>query len=182
LIFRENGNEDSAGGGLKNGLTGIVTINRSTLHNNTAATRAGIFNKGTLELNNSSLRGNTAQDSGSGLFNLGRIWEVDEAEPNDAELTVHQPSRVISVEESQSNHVKIRFGYNDAASADTGWILQRSINLADYVEIYRYDGPSDSETLADGITASNDGDAITITDNFPAETQVFYQFIAEPSN
>ena len=87
-----------------------------------------------------------------------------------------------SVKESESGNIEIKFGYNDAASADTAWILQRSINLVDYVEIYRYDGPSDSETLADGITASNDGDAITITDNYPAETQVFYQFIAEPSN
>ena len=364
-VIHSNGKGDTIGGGLKNGLTGIVTVNRSTFYSNAGDRGAAIHNSGTLDLVNTTVSGNAAQESGGGIFNFGRDWMSSDVALKGAELslthttitfntaaltgggifndgngaiTLHNtinganfstsgpdmhyvfastipevaitrigenllsdltnstltegpgiivgnpmlgpldnnggitptrallagspaidacsstlidtdqrgfprplgggpdigayefgdtsgyaawaaslPSgldtsfagdadgdglgngaeyalgtdggtfessspRITLAEEIESGNVVITFGYDNSAAADTAWVLKRSTNLIDYTEIYGYDGPSDSETLATGITATNDGTAITVTDEVPVETQVFYQFVAEPSS
>src|SRR5262249_21548067 len=60
---------DDQGGGLFN--NGTVNINNSTFSGNSAAGGGGLFNNGTLSINNSTFSGNSALDDGSGLGNEG---------------------------------------------------------------------------------------------------------------
>ena len=62
-----------AGGGIFN--QGTLTLNNSTLTANTADAGGGIYNSGTLTLNNSTLSGNTANFAGfgGGISNYGTL-------------------------------------------------------------------------------------------------------------
>ena len=57
------------GGGLWN--DGQLTLNHSTVRNNTAFAVGGVFNMGQLTLNNSTVSNNTATDFNGGIFNCG---------------------------------------------------------------------------------------------------------------
>lgn len=60
------------GGGIAN--AGTLTVNRSTLNNNTAADKGGgIYNDGTLTVSNSTLNDNVAADKGGGIYNDGTL-------------------------------------------------------------------------------------------------------------
>ncbi|NEP15235.1 MAG: hypothetical protein F6K14_34715 [Symploca sp. SIO2C1] len=69
------GNNGSNGGGIFN--LGTLTLNNSTVSGNTAGSGGGIFNYGdaanaaTVILNKSTVSGNTADDDGGGIFNYG---------------------------------------------------------------------------------------------------------------
>jgi hypothetical protein len=61
---------DNLGGGLWNG--GQLTLNHSTVTNNTAGAIGGVFNMGQLTLNNSTVSHNTSTNGGGGgIFNCG---------------------------------------------------------------------------------------------------------------
>jgi hypothetical protein len=57
------------GGGLWN--SGQLTLNGSTVKNNTAFAVGGVFNMGQLTLNNSSVSNNKSQNEAGGIFNCG---------------------------------------------------------------------------------------------------------------
>jgi hypothetical protein len=58
------------GGIFNNG--GTLNLNNSTISGNSASSSGGgIFNIGTLNLNNSTISGNSASSSGGGIFNIG---------------------------------------------------------------------------------------------------------------
>jgi hypothetical protein len=64
------------GGGILN--SGMVTINNSTLRDNTAYLKGGgIFNLDTLLITNSVLTGNTAGGYGGGIFNFTGTVTID---------------------------------------------------------------------------------------------------------
>jgi hypothetical protein len=82
-----NGSTDR-GGGIYNGAAGFgqvarnVTVNliSSTVTNNTAVTGGGVYNQGTLSLQSSAIRMNTATGgpgSGGGVFNEGGTVSID---------------------------------------------------------------------------------------------------------
>ena len=65
------GDWTSEGGGIRNGPS-TLTLNHSTVRDNTSSSGAGIFNAwGTLIVNNSTISGNTASGGGGGINNLG---------------------------------------------------------------------------------------------------------------
>jgi hypothetical protein len=65
------GDVNSEGGGIVTGSTSTVTINDSTISDNTATSGGGIFSAwGTIYLNNSTISGNIA-NGGGGVNNLG---------------------------------------------------------------------------------------------------------------
>lgn len=64
-VYQNTAASDS-GGGIYN--TGLLTVNRSRIYENTAVAGGGILNLGTLTINNSMLSNNTAS-SGGGLHN-----------------------------------------------------------------------------------------------------------------
>ena len=69
LVIQDGVGIDGLGGGLWNG--GQLTLNDSTVSNNTAAV-GGIFNFGQLTLNNSTVTHNTSTfGGGGGIFNCG---------------------------------------------------------------------------------------------------------------
>ncbi len=73
-----NGNMAKNGGGIYNASTqfaaGSLTLNNTTVINNTAAMDGGaIYNKGALALNNSTIEDNEAQSGGGGIFNRGTM-------------------------------------------------------------------------------------------------------------
>ena len=70
LVIQNGVGIDGLGGGVWNG--GQLTLNRSTVTNNTAYNVGGVFNSGQLTLNRSTVSHNTATDGdGGGLFNCG---------------------------------------------------------------------------------------------------------------
>jgi len=69
------------GGGIYIGETHIVTINDCVIRNNFTERGAGIFNKGQLYINRTTISGNTAQFYGGGIYNTpssvgesGKAW------------------------------------------------------------------------------------------------------------
>jgi hypothetical protein len=63
---------DGEGGGVYNNSGGTATIDHSRIRDNSADSGGGIFNKGTLYIQNgSTLSGNTCDNRGGGIYNLG---------------------------------------------------------------------------------------------------------------
>ena len=70
LVIQNGGGIDGLGGGVWNG--GQLTLNRSTVTNNTASDVGGVFNSGQLTLNRSTVSHNTATNGDAGgIFNCG---------------------------------------------------------------------------------------------------------------
>ena len=68
VVIQNGGGIDGLGGGVWNG--GQLTLNRSTVTNNTASGVGGVFNSGQLTLNRSTVSHNTASNGGTGgIFN-----------------------------------------------------------------------------------------------------------------
>ena len=68
VVIQNGGGIDGLGGGVWNG--GQLTLNRSTVTNNTASNVGGVFNSGQLTLNRSTVSHNTASNGGTGgIFN-----------------------------------------------------------------------------------------------------------------
>ncbi len=71
-IIITGGKVSDDGGGITN--AGTLTLNNSTVSNNTAANRGGgIFNTGTLTVNNNTLSGNSATNHGGGIYNNSQL-------------------------------------------------------------------------------------------------------------
>lgn len=75
--------------------------------------------------------------------------------------------------------IEITFGFNPIAAVDTRWIIERTTNLKNYTEIYRYDGPTSTGTPQAGISAVVGATSITVTDPNPPSPNVFYRFGAQ---
>ncbi len=86
-----NNSTDDGGGGLKN--DGQATINSSTISDNSASFAAGIFNRGILKVNNSTISGNTAQNIGGGIKNEGTLTLKHTTLTNN---TAHQGGGIIN--------------------------------------------------------------------------------------
>jgi len=73
----------------------------------------------------------------------------------------------------------LQFGYNPLAASQSTWVLKRasSLNPAAFVEIYRFHGPSQSETF-NGTTAARHADRFEIIDVSAAGGPLFYLFEA----
>ncbi len=70
LVIENGVGIDGLGGGIWNG--GQLTLNRSTVTNNSASNVGGVFNFGQLTLNGSTVSHNTATNGdGGGIFNCG---------------------------------------------------------------------------------------------------------------
>ena len=70
LVIQNGVGIDGLGGGVWNG--GQLTLNRSTVTDNTASDVGGVFNSGQLTLNGSTVSHNTATDGDAGgIFNCG---------------------------------------------------------------------------------------------------------------
>lgn len=59
------------------------------------------------------------------------------------------------------------------------WIIERSTDLENFTEIYRYDGPTSTSTSVAGISAVVGATSITVTDTNPPSPNVFYRFGAQ---
>ena len=59
------------GGGIANSFGDALTVRDCTLSDNTAEVGGGILNDGTLDVRGSTFKGNTASDSGGGIYNRG---------------------------------------------------------------------------------------------------------------
>jgi hypothetical protein len=78
-----------------------------------------------------------------------------------------------------SGEIEITFGFNPIAAVDTRWIIERSTDLENFTEIYRYDGPTSTSTSVAGISAVVGATSITVTDTNPPSPNVFYRFGAQ---
>ncbi len=78
-----------------------------------------------------------------------------------------------------SGEIEITFGFNPIAAVDTRWIIERSTDLENFTEIYRYDGPTNTGTPQAGISAVVGATSITVTDPNPPSPNVFYRFGAQ---
>ena len=58
-------------------------------------------------------------------------------------------------------------------------IIERSTDLENFTEIYRYDGPTSTSTSVAGISAVVGATSITVTDTNPPSPNVFYRFGAQ---
>jgi hypothetical protein len=58
------------GGGIFDGTGGSTTLDGCTVSDNTAELGGGIYNRGMLDARGSAFLGNTASDSGGGLYNI----------------------------------------------------------------------------------------------------------------
>ena len=68
LVIQHGVGTDGIGGGIWN--SSQLTLNHSTVTNNTASEVGGVFNIGQLTLNNSTVSNNTATNGGTGgIFN-----------------------------------------------------------------------------------------------------------------
>jgi predicted outer membrane repeat protein len=74
-----------------------------------------------------------------------------------------------------SGHAVLSFGIG-AAFPGTHWILKRSTDLLTFVEIYRYDGATD--TAASDVTFLRTATGVTVTDRNPLTGGAFYRFEA----
>ena len=74
------------------------------------------------------------------------------------------------------------FGFNPAATNSTAWVLKRSLDLTSdpFVEIYRYDGPTDTTTTNIPVSVNMTASGIEVQDN-SGVTNAYYQFEAEVS-
>jgi Calx-beta domain len=68
-----SGNSSQQGGGIANGVSGVVTITNSTISGNSSLSGGGIGNYGTLIITNCTVSGNTATRALSGTGNGGGI-------------------------------------------------------------------------------------------------------------
>lgn len=80
----------------------------------------------------------------------------------------------------------ITMGLDTAAADDTIWIVWRSTDLVTFEEIYRFDGPTQIETLANGIVANFfpvlNPEQLSIFDTLSPSPRVFYMFEALIAN
>ena len=78
----------------------------------------------------------------------------------------------------------IRFGFNDAATNYTAWVVKRSLDLSapnSFVEIFRLDGPSGATTQTNHLTVNRTLDSIQIMDDTnPRAPSAFYLLSIEP--
>ncbi len=75
--------------------------------------------------------------------------------------------------------IEITFGFNLIAAVDTRWIIERTTDLENYTEIYRYDGPTATSTPVAGVSAVVGATSITVTDPNPPSPNVYYRFGAQ---
>jgi hypothetical protein len=92
--------------------------------------------------------------------------------------------RNLGIPEITGGQAHVSFGFDPTAEDHTIWILRYSTDLAPdgWTEVYRFDGPSGTETVQPGFTASVDSvgnpTRITVTTNAPLPPRAFYQFNA----
>ena len=74
------------------------------------------------------------------------------------------------------------FGFNPNAANQTAWILKRSLDLVSdpFVEIYRYDGSTDTSTSNIPVSVNMTASGIEVQD-LSGATNAYYQFEAEVS-
>ena len=75
--------------------------------------------------------------------------------------------------------IEITFGFNAIAAVDSRWIIERTTDLENYTEIYRYDGPTATSTPVAGVSAVVGATSITVTDPNPPSPNVYYRFGAQ---
>ena len=93
---------------------------------------------------------------------------------NKANLAVLQSSGTVSV----------TFGFNPAASNTTAWVVKRSLDLlpGSFLEVYRYDGPTDTTTTNIPISVNMTSSSFEVQDlSSPQPTSAFYSLEAELS-
>jgi hypothetical protein len=78
----------------------------------------------------------------------------------------------------------IEFGFNDAATNYTAWVVKRSFDLSvsnSFVEIFRLDGPTGATTQTNDLTVNRTLDSIRIVDNTnPRPPSAYYLLSIEP--
>ncbi len=87
----------------------------------------------------------------------------------------HNPEVIIN----GSGGIEITFGFNPIAAVDTRWIIERSTDLENFTEIYRYDGPTVTGTPQADISDVVGATSITVTDLNPPSPSAFYRFGAQ---
>ena len=87
-----------------------------------------------------------------------------------APLPIHAADPVVA---NGSGEIEITFGFNPIAAVDTRWIIERSTDLENFTEIYRYDGPTSTSTSVAGSSAVVGATSITVTDTNPPSPNVF---------
>ena len=119
----------------------------------------------------------TADGDGDGVpFGVEHALGMDGNTPD-----LDSPRRFRLGMDSISSQPQLTFGFNTAALPFTSWIVKRSTTLTPdgWSEIYRYDGPTMTETT-NGTTATPMGDLREITDTNPPADGAFYRFEAHP--
>jgi hypothetical protein len=78
----------------------------------------------------------------------------------------------------------LEFGFNDAATDYTAWVVKRSFDLSapnSFVEIYRLDGPTGTVTQNQDLAVNRTADSIRIVDDTnPRPPSAFYLLCIEP--
>ena len=127
---------DTSGGGIYNGGTGTLTINQSTVSDNTgadaSATGGGIANAGTLTINNSTVSGNTAH-SGGGISNVDGAVSLDSVTiaANTASSTGAGLYTVLSAVTAKNSILADNSGAADCAAVSGGSITDNGYNLVE---------------------------------------------------
>lgn len=125
----------------------------------------------------------------SGLSDLRLFWETDwdsDGSPFGVEHAVGT-NPLVSDENSslnlrialQSGNPLCSFAINSAARPHTRWVIRRSYDLVDFSEqIYSFNGPTSTNSVAPGIFQGSAGGLITILDQPPNPAKAFYRLEA----
>ena len=73
LTIRKGNSPSSSGGGINNNDAGQLTLTNVTIKENTASDSGGIYNKGVLNISNSTISNNVSNGVAGGLRNIGGL-------------------------------------------------------------------------------------------------------------
>ncbi len=124
-----------------------------------------------------------------GRSDLTRFWNLDfdhDGKPFGVEYALGTDALVGDAGHPRNPRVtrnaegkpEIDFGFNGSATLLTVWIVRRSLDLSDFTEIYRYNGPTLTEARGPGINSVYAQGGIRVIDQTPPPGDAFYRFEA----
>jgi Domain of unknown function (DUF4394) len=133
---------------------------------------------------------NLTADSGAaeyqGRADLARFWDTDwdndgavygmeQGVGTDPFFPDGSSARNLRIVMSSGDPV-LTFGIENSARPHSRWVVKRSSDLQDFTEqIYRFDGPTTTNTVAGGIFQGSSGPLVLLRDQAPNPPKMFYR-------